>query len=198
MCAFYNNARDGKPDDLSRRIANQAEGEKEQDWTRTLIQLVEAADQCIGRYEPIYRVWLAKLVSLSLMCIPFDMLTDQQRIKMQASQSVELSLVRKLNDFVAEITILLDPLQKQIAILESWIRDIDSHFLARNNSTTKFNMKTTDMVREAINSRKSHLELVQRLLQQGKDTQALVTRSEALEAWLRFDNRIAALSSQQH
>ena len=176
MCAFYNNARDGKPEDLSRRIANQAEGEKEQDWTRTLIQLVEAADQCMGRYEPIYRVWLAKLVSLSSMCILFDMLTDQQRIKMQASQSVELSLVKKLNDFVAEITILLDPLQKQIAILESWMRDIDSYFSASSNSTTKFNMKTSDMVREAINSRKSHLELVQRLLQQGKDTQALVNK----------------------
>ncbi len=107
---------------------------------------------------------------------------------------------------MAEITILLDPLQKQVAILESWMVYFDKHRAKEPKQPKSVRRKTSDktsvMFHEAIKSRKSHLELVQRLLQQGKDTQALVSRiqgySTATETQMRFNLDPTALSAQQY
>ena len=83
-------------------------------------------------------------------------------------------MVKRLSDFVAEITILLDPLQKQIEILESWKAEFDEYYSNGNTPCSEFGSQTSDMMQDIIVSRKAHLNLIQRLLQQGKDTQTLV------------------------
>ena len=94
---------------------------------------------------------------------------------MQASPSIDPLLVRKLNDFVAELAILVDPLQKQIDILNEWWSHMQSYYSDDTVTSGTDSRETKKLMHEAINARKVHLDSVQRLLQQGKDTQALVS-----------------------
>ena len=91
-----------------------------------------------------------------------------KRIKVQTSQPIDQSLVYKLSDFVAEVTILLDPLQSQINILQKWQQFVEDHSAA--------DQATLEMYDKAIVAREAHLSLFQRLLDQGKNTQALVNK----------------------
>ncbi|KAG8531226.1 uncharacterized protein KY384_004584 [Bacidia gigantensis] len=111
----------------------------------------------MGKYEPIYRVWLAKL-----------------RTRLQASPKIDPLLLRKLNDFVAEIIILVDPLQKQIDILNAWWSHMRSYYSGFDGRAPS---NANTLMQEAIKARQVHLDSVQRLLQQGKDTQALVFKN---------------------
>ena len=61
LCVFYDN-RDEKPEEFLKRIASQVDHSKRRDWAWNLLQSVTAIDRNMGNYEPIYRVWLAKLV----------------------------------------------------------------------------------------------------------------------------------------
>ena len=100
-----------------------------------------------------------------------------KRIRIQASSTIPQSLVKRLSNFVAEVTILLDPLQNQISILQYWRRYI--------NDLPAGNVATLDMYDEAIKAREAHLVSFQRLLDQGKNTQALVSKLAKLASPLR-------------
>ena len=89
-----------------------------------------------------------------------------KRIRVQSSPSIDQSLVRTLSDFVAEVTILLDPLQNQISILQNWRQFVEGDLAADKGML--------EMYDKAIIAREAHLGSFQRLLDQGKNTQALV------------------------
>ena len=90
-----------------------------------------------------------------------------KRIEVQTSQAIDHSLVKKLSDYVNEVTILLDPLQSQISVLHNW-----RQFIEDNSAADKGILKMYDT---AIIAREMHLASFQRLLKQGKNTQALVS-----------------------
>ena len=90
-----------------------------------------------------------------------------KRIEVQTSQAIDQSLVKKLSGYVAEVTILLDPLQSQISILQNW-----RQFIEENSAASKGILEMYD---RAIIARQVHLASFQRLLDQGKNTQALAS-----------------------
>lgn len=90
-----------------------------------------------------------------------------KRIKAQTSQAIDQSLVKNFSDYVAEVTILLDPLQSQISILQNWRQFIEDNAAADKG--------ILEMYDRAIIAREVHLASFQRLLDQGKNTQALVS-----------------------
>ena len=92
-----------------------------------------------------------------------------KRIKVQMAETIDHVLVKRLSDFVAEVTILLEPLQKQIEILRYWRRYI--HQIDLLETTI---IETYD---ESIKAREAHLASFQGLLDKGKNTQALVNNS---------------------
>lgn len=65
------------------------------------------------------------------------------------------------------MTILLDPLQSQISILQNWRQFIEDNAAADKG--------ILEMYDRAIIAREVHLASFQRLLDQGKNTQALVS-----------------------
>ena len=97
-----------------------------------------------------------------------------KRIKVQTSQAIDQSLVKQLSDYVAEVAILLDPLQSQISILQKW-----RQFIGENAAADKAILEMYD---RAIVAREVHLASFQRLLDQGKNTQALVSNPSETSA----------------
>ena len=77
--------------------------------------------------------------------------------------------MKKLSDFVAEVTILLDPLQNQISILQSWRQFVEDNLAA--------DRAILEMYDRAIMARKTHLGSFERLLEVGKNTQALASNA---------------------
>ena len=93
-----------------------------------------------------------------------------KRIRVQATQPIDQLLVKGLSDFVSEVTVLLEPLQNQISILQYWRHCIEEAFSEEYN-------EILEVYDESIKAREAHLGSFQRLLDQGKNTQALVNNS---------------------
>ena len=100
-----------------------------------------------------------------------------KRIRVQASQPIDQSLVKRLSDFVTEVTILLDPLQNQIGILQYWRCYVERKGIG--------DLAILGMYDEAIKARETHLCAFRRLLDQGNHTQALVSISPSQPAPVR-------------
>ena len=94
---------------------------------------------------------------------------NSKRIKVQMAETIDHALVQRLSDFVAEVTILLEPLQNQIEILRYW-----RHYIQEMGFIEITILETYD---ESIKAREAHLALFQGLLDKGKNTQALVNNS---------------------
>ena len=74
------------------------------------------------------------------------------------------TLVKDLSDFVAELTILLDPLQAQINILKKW----------QTWHRDEFQLNHVHFFK-AIKDREIHLDIIKRLQERGKESQDLVS-----------------------
>ena len=90
-----------------------------------------------------------------------------KKIRVQTTHPIDQSLVKKLSDFVAEVTILIDPLQNQISILQNWRQFVQDDLGADG--------AILELYDRAIIAREVHLGSFQRLLDQGKNTQELVS-----------------------
>ncbi|OCL02047.1 hypothetical protein AOQ84DRAFT_383087 [Glonium stellatum] len=119
-----------------------------QDWGQVLIQIVNKADKCMGSYEPTYRKRLSKL---------------QYEIHLGNNHE----LVKNLSDFVAEMNILLEPLQIQIDILQQWQQWQQSDWPAKSQWTDS-------LFDDAIKVRQVHLESLKRLRDRARESQQLI------------------------
>jgi hypothetical protein len=146
------------------------------DWGQVLIQLVNKADKYMGSYEPTYRRRLSRLVCTARGSKRFEgylSLRDGfQEYQIHTGNDHNLvkgyNLVKILSDFVAELTILLDPLQAQINFLQHWQQ------LQRTDWPAKSPL-TESLFDDAINSRQVHLNSLKRLQERARELQALVS-----------------------
>jgi hypothetical protein len=92
---------------------------------------------------------------------------------------------------VAELTILLDPLQAQIKALQFWQQYQLTALLAKSQSTDS----TFD---DAIKTRDVHLESLKRLLYRARELQALVSLSPHASLYHKIPNDCEAISNQQY
>jgi hypothetical protein len=146
------------------------------DWGQVLIQLVNKADKHMGSYEPTYRKRLSSLVCTargSERVESYLSLRDGfQEYQIYAKNDLNLvkgyNLVKILSDFVAELTILLDPLQAQINFLQHWQQ------LQRTDWPAKSPL-TDSLFDDAINSRQVHLNSLKGLQERARELQVLVS-----------------------
>ncbi|KUJ16671.1 uncharacterized protein LY89DRAFT_684771 [Mollisia scopiformis] len=150
ICAFRNESMD----DPFKEIWGDMNGP--QDMGHLLIQLVNNADKCMGSYESIYRKRLSSL-------------------QFQLHSTGDHHLVKLLSDYVAELAILLDPLQSQINTLKHWYNCQES--IWRQSSAL-----TRDMFENAIKTREIHLESLKRLHERAREHQALLFQLSNTEA----------------
>ena|SRR5947209_8942932 len=104
----------------------------------------------MGSYELIYRTRLAKL---------------QFRIYNHDPQ--DYALIKDLSEYVAEITILLDPLHAQITIIKKW----EQWYLKDVAQTSHL----TNLFLEAISTREAHFTSLKRLQKRARESQALAS-----------------------
>lgn len=123
-----------------------------QNWGQVLVRIVNNADKCMGSYEPTYRKRLSSL---------------QYKIHTITERCLNKDLIKYLSEFVAELTILLDPLQAQIKALQSWQQYQHTALLAKSQPTDS----TFD---DAIKTRDVHLESLKRLLYRARELQTLL------------------------
>jgi hypothetical protein len=108
----------------------------------------------MGSYEPTYRTRLAGL---------------QFRVHQYKYQ--DYTLIKDLSDFVAEITILLDPLLAQVNILRKW-----QQWYMEDVTQTNY---ITNLFQEAISTREAHLNSLKRLQEQAKQSLDLASSTIA-------------------
>jgi hypothetical protein len=146
------------------------------DWGQVLIELVNKADKSMGSYEPTYRKRLSRLVCTAQGSEKFENYISLrggfQEYQIHAGKDYNLvvghNLVKVLSDFVAELTILLDPLQSQINFLQKWQQ------LQRTDWPAKSPL-TDSLFDDAINNRQVHLNSLKRIQERAKDLQVLVS-----------------------
>jgi Mg2+ and Co2+ transporter CorA len=80
---------------------------------------------------------------------------------------VDLKLITEFADYVAEITILLGPLQAQINILQRWQSDENFQFPTKISHHAEF--------AEEIKRRQDHLEYMKELKSQAQESQQIVS-----------------------
>jgi hypothetical protein len=145
------------------------------DWGQVLIELVNQADKSMGSYEPTYRKRLSRLVCTAQGFERFksylSLRDGFQEYQIHASKDHNLvkgyNLVKVLSDFVAELTILLDPLQSQINFLQQWQQ------LQRTDWPANSPL-TDSLFDDAINSRQVHLNSLKRIQERARELQVLV------------------------
>jgi hypothetical protein len=103
----------------------------------------------MGSYEPTYRTRLAKL-----------------QFRIHNHDPRDYALIKDLSGYVAEITILLDPLQAQITIIQKW-RQWYRQDVAQTSHLT-------NLFLEAISTREAHLNSLKRLQERARESQTLV------------------------
>jgi len=150
ICAFRNESMD----DPFKEIWNELNGP--QDLGQLLIRLVNSADKCMGSYEPTYRKRLSSL-------------------QYQIHCTSDHHLVKLLSDFVAELTIVLDPLQAQITALRHWHQCQQASWPAKS-------VLTEGIFEEAIKTREVHLDSLKRLQERARELQALLFQLSNTEA----------------
>jgi hypothetical protein len=146
------------------------------DWGQVLIELVNKADKSMGSYEPIYRKRLSRLVCTaqgSEGVWNYISLRDGfQEYQIHAGKDYNLvvghNLVKVLSDFVAELTILLDPLQSQINFLQKWQQ-------LRRSDCPENPPLSDSLFGDAINNRQVHLDSLKRIQERARELQVLVS-----------------------
>ena len=97
-----------------------------------------------------------------------QIITDsRQKYQINTSAREDQTLVKKLSDYLIELTILLDPLEAQINIIKGWQRWIKSH---RNQQPWG-----SESFEEDIKAREDQLGSLKRLQKLAKESQALVS-----------------------
>lgn len=130
-----------------------------QNWGQILTKIVDKADRGIGKYESTYRKTLLSL---------------QFKVHSISDRSLIKNLVEDVSEFVAELTILLDPLQEQIEILQSWLEYQRAELLPNS----KLVDSTFD---DSIKTRKAQYESLRRLLDRGRELQASLFQLSNIE-----------------
>ncbi len=92
---------------------------------------------------------------------------SRQQFQIHASATEDQTLVKKLSDYLTELTILLDPLEAQINIIRRWQRWINSDMIQGRAESNIFE--------EDIKTREDQLRSLRRLQERARESQALVS-----------------------
>lgn len=150
ICVFRNKRPNMRSDEFFEQTAR--ETGTIPTWCEVLLRLINTADKRVESYESIYRTRLANL-----------------QFRIHTYNPLDDVLVKDLSGFVAEMTILLDPLLAQTIIIRNWqqlyFKDVGQI------------PHVTDLFEEAIGTRETRLSQLKKLQERAKESQNLVSRS---------------------